>query len=585
MSNEQHELSDQVLDRAAASLRDMVVPDGPSPLLIQRTLARLEPADEGPMSISRRRPVSMTFLSRLAVAALFIIAFGGLMYWFFRPDPSSFAFAQVLDRVRQVQAVVFSARTVFTAPDGRQQTVESEVTIAEPSRMRQEIVPDRIVMLFDFREGQTLTLYPEQRQALVGNTQSVPVEQRGLDILSDLKQLGRNEGKSVGEKQIAGQIVAGFSIVRPEARMTIWVDRQTRLPVEIEKTMQIGGSPRMQITMTRFRWDPSIDESILHLTPPPGYEVRKAQVKMGPLTEQDIISALKTLIEIDAHRISPGLGMTSSMAEVGADIGNRLWNDPASVQWRQKQARLLELMSVMGRGVAFGQVVERVRQVQAVILKGTTAVKMPDGKEQQTSFELIIAEPSRMRQNLPGGTAMIFDFKAGQALMLDKQHKSAVRIALRNVPAERLMPNIIEEIRKFRGGDGKLIGERQLGGERAQGFSIVRTEGQMTIWVSPRTQLPVEVEMQTSMAGMPAVRITMSEFRWNPEVDEALLSTTPPEGYELRSVGIDMGPLGERDVINADMSVRDVKAEDLPKTPSVKIDPATVGMPQTRPAN
>ena len=53
----------------------------------------------------------------------------------------------------------------------------------------------------------------------------------------------------------------------------------------------------------------------------------------------------------------------------------------------------------------------------------------------------------------------------------------------------------------------------------------------MSLWGDPKTGLPVRIEM--TMAMMPNVKITMSDFEFNVDMDESLFSVEPPAGYEV----------------------------------------------------
>ena len=53
-----------------------------------------------------------------------------------------------------------------------------------------------------------------------------------------------------------------------------------------------------------------------------------------------------------------------------------------------------------------------------------------------------------------------------------------------------------------------------------------------TIWGDPQTGLPILVEL--TMAMLPDMKVTMTDFEFDVELDEALFSTDPPDGYSLQ---------------------------------------------------
>ena len=56
----------------------------------------------------------------------------------------------------------------------------------------------------------------------------------------------------------------------------------------------------------------------------------------------------------------------------------------------------------------------------------------------------------------------------------------------------------------------------------------------MSVWGDPKTGLPVRVE--ATMAIMPDMKLTMSDFAFNVDMDESLFSVEPPAGYEVTAV-------------------------------------------------
>ena len=72
----------------------------------------------------------------------------------------------------------------------------------------------------------------------------------------------------------------------------------------------------------------------------------------------------------------------------------------------------------------------------------------------------------------------------------------------------------------------------------------------LSVWGDPKTGLPVRIEM--TMAIMPNMKITMSDFEFNVDMDESLFSVEPPAGYEVIAVqdhAIDDSPAEEKDLI------------------------------------
>jgi hypothetical protein len=68
-----------------------------------------------------------------------------------------------------------------------------------------------------------------------------------------------------------------------------------------------------------------------------------------------------------------------------------------------------------------------------------------------------------------------------------------------------------------------------------------------TVWIDPQTRELVRVE--TEFANAPGMSVTMTDFRFNVELDDALFSLTPPEGYTRLEVQVDASEVAEQDFI------------------------------------
>jgi outer membrane lipoprotein-sorting protein len=91
-------------------------------------------------------------------------------------------------------------------------------------------------------------------------------------------------------------------------------------------------------------------------------------------------------------------------------------------------------------------------------------------------------------------------------------------------------------MRSLEKADSKPAGERQIGGVKTRGFRIMLSPQQdMTVWVNTATNFPVLMESVAHAGGM-EVRITMSDYVLDRELDDSLFRVVPPEGYTVRTV-------------------------------------------------
>ena len=75
------------------------------------------------------------------------------------------------------------------------------------------------------------------------------------------------------------------------------------------------------------------------------------------------------------------------------------------------------------------------------------------------------------------------------------------------------------------------LGEKDIDGRRVIGFRIITPTAVIELWGDPKTGMPVRMEMTTPL--MPNVKMTMSDFEFNVDLDESLFSVEPPAGYEV----------------------------------------------------
>lgn len=191
--------------------------------------------------------------------------------------------------------------------------------------------------------------------------------------------------------------------------------------------------------------------------------------------------------------------------------------------------------------VAFADVMKEVRSIQSVQYRQTIRTEEPGKASQSMSGEMLVAGPSHMRFAIQGQIAVL-DTKLGKFLLLDPKAKLASTGDLVSFPYPHT--NLLERFQGMAANAGKPIGQKQIGDVMAEGFEMGDRGEKAQLWVNKETRLPVVVETVT-----PAGQLTFDEFVWNPPVDEAAMSLTPPEGYRARpAMKLDMSPSKETDI-------------------------------------
>ena len=235
-------------------------------------------------SLDTWRWIMRSPVSRVAAAAIFVLAITGVALWF-HGGGATFAFADFAAPILEAKTVKYKMTIEMKGPPAR--TITSEVMMLDGTRMRQVTeLPDKskVVTIEDSSQGKSLTLVPASKTATVltstKNRKDKTPESGGLFTLFRLFQLveekpGAVEHESLGEKEIDGRKVVGFHISSQPHDLILWGDPKTGLPVRVEMTSGMEGS--VKATFSDFVFNVDMDESLFSLEPPAGYTVQYAE--------------------------------------------------------------------------------------------------------------------------------------------------------------------------------------------------------------------------------------------------------------------------------------------------------------------
>jgi hypothetical protein len=110
--------------------------------------------------------------------------------------------------------------------------------------------------------------------------------------VEDLRTSNPADVKDLGEKQIEGHTVHGYSKHSEGTDLAIWADTQTGLPVQVE--MGYGGdTTRYNVTMAHFEFGGPLDPALFSTDIPKDYTVQERTVDASPSTEADLLAGLK----------------------------------------------------------------------------------------------------------------------------------------------------------------------------------------------------------------------------------------------------------------------------------------------------
>lgn len=252
-------------------------------------------------SLNRWRWIMRSPVSRIAAAAIFVLAITGVAMLFQGGGGASFAFADFAAPILEAKTVKFKMTVEMKGPPVRATTTEVMMLGGARTRRVTEL-PDKskIVTIHDLSQGKQLILVAASKTATVftstRNRKDKTPEYGDLlagfrwALLAAQDKPGI-EREPLGEKEIDGRKVVGFHIISPGGDFSLWGDPKTGLPVLFEMTMGVEGS--IKVTFSDFVFNVDMDESLFSVEPPAGYTVQYQKSNSSPTGEKNLIEMFR----------------------------------------------------------------------------------------------------------------------------------------------------------------------------------------------------------------------------------------------------------------------------------------------------
>jgi hypothetical protein len=135
--------------------------------------------------------------------------------------------------------------------------------------------------------------------------------------------------------------------------------------------------------------------------------------------------------------------------------------------------------------------------------------------------------------------AVINDLDNGEALSIDYATRTWSWID--NFKPQKPIPSRLANFAKVKDRVVKHLGQELLGEKQTEVYEVKvdellghLTEAKVTVWVDPRTELPVQIRSDETFDGPNGKRVETTEYRdieWNPELEERFFSLVPPPGF------------------------------------------------------
>jgi outer membrane lipoprotein-sorting protein len=197
---------------------------------------------------------------------------------------------------------------------------------------------------------------------------------------------------------------------------------------------------------------------------------------------------------------------------------------------------------VTDKNIVFADVKAKVMEIQS--LRYTAEIEIT-GLPKRVLKGMILSD-GRMRQESIGESGeselvQIMDISGGRIVTLMPGSKRAMVIELEDVQdVDKYAQNcefmkIKSIIEKADEGTAESLGEKELGPVAVVGYKVAADKQELTVWADKETLEPVQIELVSKSLNK-EMRMTMTNFAANIELDEELFSTKIPEGYTVTTI-------------------------------------------------
>ena len=205
--------------------------------------------------------------------------------------------------------------------------------------------------------------------------------------------------------------------------------------------------------------------------------------------------------------------------------------------------------SIDGASVAWAQVVEQINKHTKY--KCRQRVVWEEGPQVPT-MQVYHLNLQQRRQEVEDGSIHIIDMRGEDAITVElypDQKKAIVTKLVGLGPIKD--PDIIEMVKRFEQQSTEKLGTKKVKGKTLHGFRHKPNEyNDFTVWVDPKTKLPVEIEIKHLNMGR---TLFLDEFEFDFELDPSAFSTDVPDGYEVKTVIQDYRPVEPKTITAQDI--------------------------------
>ena len=285
-----------LVDQAVAQILESPLPQGPSAMVIERTVQALNNAEQ-----TTRQRILIRLLERrwiYKVAAVLVIGIFGvaLMMLVKGVGGGSVAFGEVAKKLRQTRTL--SCRWTMDMP-AIGKPVSMKMIFMEPGRLRVE-APGAVVTILDSSKDKMLVLNPVLKMAteidIASGKGPYVADQAGemIEWVEKIRNVREQDPQRIGSKTIDGREAQGFLLKEKGEEYTVWADAKSGLPLRIEIPLDLP-SLKTTAVMSELEFDQKQDEKLFDLEPPAGYAKMKLSLPIPQSApgEDDVVELLR----------------------------------------------------------------------------------------------------------------------------------------------------------------------------------------------------------------------------------------------------------------------------------------------------
>ena len=186
----------------------------------------------------------------------------------------------------------------------------------------------------------------------------------------------------------------------------------------------------------------------------------------------------------------------------------------------------------------YAAVVERIKKARTMVYKETISIQSP---KTTIVMECAFKEPGYVRTTTlnANGTVLNFvisDLGKGKDIVVDPSQKRYLEFVGKQTSSLESALSRIEAIRSFPERAHELWGERTIDAYSCKGFQVTEKGCKKTMWIDVATSEIVMMEMDS--INIPGFHVTLTDFKFDIDLEDTLFEMRPPAGYQKQTIRI-----------------------------------------------